>query len=184
MYDQEREEHYEQVARENAVLRLVKLGVEEAGRLHTPPFWGYTCPQPMTDWVAKHWVYVMAGAANSPIKIGISRNPKQRVASLAAGNPDIRLVAKRQVRGCMAKKVEMHVHRRFEAHSIGREWFKLRVSDVLPAIVEEIARSNAAALQWARIARDVDHGLAVHESRWMRRRISRDIAAPALASGT
>lgn len=82
----------------------------------------------------KSYVYFIAGE-NTPIKIGFSNQPHERLAILQTAHwCRLSIVAK--VEGSLA--VEADYHRRFAAHRLHGEWFATH-----PDILAEIERINA-----------------------------------------
>jgi hypothetical protein len=69
------------------------------------------------------FVYV-AQADDGPLKIGITKDPKNRLRALNTGNPaplNIQLLL--ECSPCFARMVEQQAHRSLEAYKIKGEWF-------------------------------------------------------------
>lgn len=86
--------------------------------------WSRRCPNDT-------WLYFIQ-AGSGPVKIGVARNPIERIATLQTAHYE-----RLRILGCMwsSRSYEGHLHRRFAAHRVSGEWF---------APVPEIIASAAA----------------------------------------
>ena len=82
------------------------------------------------------FVYLMRNQRNGFIKIGFSRDPKYREATLQSEEPEVELLTK--FVGDMSD--EESLHERFSAKRLRGEWFKLTDEDIL-SINDEMSKT-------------------------------------------
>jgi len=76
--------------------------------------------------ISSSYLYLME--SGQAIKIGISKNPEDRLKQLAIGNSDIKLIFKKLYKN--AAKKEESLHKRFGNKRIYGEWYSLAKEDI------------------------------------------------------
>lgn len=88
---------------------------------------------------ARDFVYFIQSGANGPIKIGLARDPAERLDNLQVGNPEtLSLVA--TLEGSFA--VESFLHALFRRHLIRGEWY--RPAPELLTFIRSVAQGGRA----------------------------------------
>lgn len=79
-------------------------------------------------------IYI-AGTEEGPVKVGFSRNPRQRIATLNCASPnDIRLLHCYQV-DCNPLHIERAVHSTLHSHRLAGEWFDVDSASAREALL-------------------------------------------------
>lgn len=87
----------------------------------------------------REYVYAIKADSNH-IKIGKSKNPKQRLRSLSTGTPhELELLAKSSVSN--ATEAEKRLHEKYEEYRTNGEWFKVE-PDVFQEVVNDVEKYN------------------------------------------
>jgi hypothetical protein len=78
------------------------------------------------------------------IKVGIARDLKKRMRTLALGNPRITVLASRTMPASLDRQVEKMVHAALAPHAAGREWFSATLDVALASAKPILERAGRA----------------------------------------
>lgn len=132
---------------------MIALAMSEIPTVRGRPDWrailepyGFSPPS-RTDWLTpRHVRYLYFMELGEMVKVGVSRDPKQRLNAFRAGQPrGLHLRSTIALPAVLAFQTERRVHAALSDHAAGREWFKLRAKDANAIARPICARAEAAA---------------------------------------
>jgi hypothetical protein len=72
-----------------------------------------------------HYLYII-GSDSPPYKVGVSKNPRNRLQTLQTGHPErLQIHYTVETRSRQPKLLETAVHRNIRQHNVNGEWFNM-----------------------------------------------------------